>query len=58
MICHVETWTTFGRQWGWSCFTCKDEEDGFPSIAEAEAAGEQHRIEVATQQLIDDGELP
>lgn len=59
--CHVEAWRDdLTREWGWQCFSCSEapEQGGYTSLAEAEQAGEHHRVEVATQQLIDDGELP
>jgi hypothetical protein len=58
--CRVEAFfDTIEREFGWQCFTCGDEDaKGFLSYEAAEVAGEKHRVEVATQQLIDDGELP
>lgn len=57
--CHVETFREDDtREWGWQCFTCPDEQGGFKFGSAAEEAGEKHRVEVATQQLIDDGDLP
>lgn len=52
--CHVETFCTempvFGGTvviWGWQCFTCPSEVDGFVSLVAAEQAGEEHRAAVA-----------
>lgn len=57
--CYVEAFTADGKiGWGWQCFTCPDERDGYPTLQAAEDAGEHHRVEVATEQLIEAGELP
>jgi hypothetical protein len=48
--CCVETFCTevpvFGGRviiWGWQCFTCPAEVDGFTSLVAAEQAAEEHR---------------
>lgn len=61
--CYTESWIADGsRVIGWQCFDCEVESDndgaGFASVKAAEDSAEHHRIEVATQELIDAGELP
>lgn len=57
--CHVEAFREDETsEWGWQCFTCPDESGGFLTLDAAESAGEHHRVEVATEQMIEAGELP
>lgn len=56
--CYVETFVEDNGEWGWQCFDCETEDAGFANLGAAEAAGEHHRVEVATQELIDAEELP
>lgn len=61
--CYTETWIADDSPViGWECFDCEIQDDnggaGFTSIKEAEDSAEHHRVEVATQELIDAGELP
>lgn len=47
------------RRWGWQCQTCEEEGFGyFSSKVEAEKAAEHHRVEAATEELIEAGDLP
>lgn len=40
---HVDTFWEVGTPgYGWQCFTCGQEDKGFPIVAEAEAAGFRH----------------
>lgn len=70
MRCDVTTWRADapgsthwtgeevrGPGWVWEC-TCGIYDDCLSSQHEAEQAGEGHRIDVATEQMIDAGELP
>lgn len=58
--CYVETTIEDGSgEIGWRCLDCDETSDEtYPSIAEAEKGAEHHRVEVATQELIDEGDLP
>ncbi len=57
--CYVETFREDATGlWGWQCFTCPDEQTGVKFASAAEELAEHHRVEVATKQLIDDGDLP
>lgn len=38
-----------GWKWGWQCFTCGREADGFDTLAEAETAGTAHTEAVAAR---------
>lgn len=59
MICRVDMHPWNDTQgWSWECWDCDEEADGYATEADAREAIEHHRVEVATQQLIDDGELP
>lgn len=40
---HVEVYRADGAGgWGWQCFTCRAEAEGFDSLADAETAGADH----------------
>jgi hypothetical protein len=41
---HVETWSD-GRSYGWQCFTCGREEDGFNDWRPVEVAADEHRTQ-------------
>lgn len=57
--CYVEIFRAdLSPRWGYQCFTCPYEHGGFLTFGEAAAAGEHHRVEVATEQMIELGELP
>lgn len=53
----VRAWND-NEHWSWECWDCDEEDSGYAAEADAIDAIEHHRVEVATQQLIDEGELP